>query len=101
VSGSCHIGFLLRALLWVLLVSAFLILASGGYVSSLMVTDSSGNIETCGINTVCVKVLLDSKVTLRPFSSRTIGAEDQHQDRNEGDDDKGYNEGDSPCNVRC
>ena len=45
------------------------------------------------------EVLLGGEVTLAPFASGGVGAEEEEGDGGDDDDDEGDDEGDAPCLV--
>jgi hypothetical protein len=94
VFGSCDIGFFVQRLL--------VTICGCVHTTCLLVSDGAGNVDE-GIrsaNSVSLDVLLDGKVTLRPFTGRGVRAEDEHSNGDSGDEYEWYDKRHSPCQVR-
>ena len=93
VLSACNAGFFFETLL----VSR----VGSRDTNLLLVGDATRNVNDASSDTVCLEVLLDRKVALRPLSGRGVGAADEHCNRDGGNEDEGYNECDPPCHVWC
>lgn len=74
-----------------------------GYRSSiaagLLVGDAARDVNNLGCDAVSLQILLNMKVTFRPFACWGVWAKKKHADSGRNNKDKGNDEGHAPCNM--